>query len=409
MPTKPDGIPVREVTVESNQEAQNQEEDPLRLLAQQLRERVKELDCLFGVSDIVERAGGSLDLVFSETVELLPKSWEHSEVACARIILGEMDFRSEGYQESPWIQSADIMVHGDKAGTIELAYLQSRPSRDEGPFTRDERRLLNAVAERMGHVVERLTANERLREREEEFRGRMTHVTRISTMGEMASSIAHEVNQPLTAVATYAQAGRRLVKGGMIDTPELLEVLERISDEAIRAGDIIHRLRGMVKKRESELVECDLIQLLEEIAPLASVDARLNDVELSFDLPADESIILADGVQVQQVVLNLIRNGIDAMADVPEDQKVLEVRVSHDDAHEVKLSVSDRGCGLPEVSEKSLFEPFFTTKEAGLGLGLSISDSIVAAHGGKLSFSRNPKGGTTFFFSLPLSGEPEDE
>jgi len=389
--------------------AEDEGTDPLLLLAQQLRERVKELDCLFRVSDIVERSGGSLDLIFQQTVELLPKSWEHSDVACARITLGEREFTSEQFEESTWTQSADILVHGELAGKIVLAYRQCRPARDEGPFTREERRVLNAVAERMGHVVERLTAAERLREREEEFRDRIAHVTRISTMGELASSIAHEVNQPLTAIATYAQACRRLVQGGLMDAPDLLEVLERIGDEAIRAGDIIHRLRGMIKRRESKLGKCDLNQLLEEIAPLVSVDARLNDVELSFDLPLEGPEILADGVQIQQVVLNLIRNGIDAMAGFPENQKELEVRVSPVGDQRVRLSVSDRGCGLPSVSEKALFEPFFTTKETGLGLGLSISDAIVKAHGGQLSFSGNPEGGTTFFFTLPLFGEPEDE
>ena len=386
------------------QAAEPDETDSSLRLAEQLRERVKELNCLFGISDIVERSGGALDLIFRETVELLPRSWEHSEVAVARIVLDEREFLSDGFRESPWTQWAEIKVHGAPAGSVELAYLESRPTRDEGPFTKEERRLLKAVAERMGHVVERLTAHERLREREEEFRERMTHVTRISTMGEMASSIAHEVNQPLTAVATYAQAGRRLLEAGMIDAPELLEVLGRISDEAIRAGDIIHRLRGMIRRQESELVRCDLNRLLEEIAPLASVDARMNDVELTFELPSEGPEILADGVQIQQVVLNLIRNGIDAMSDFSVDQRRLTVQVSFVEGRRVQLSVTDRGCGLPEVSEEALFEPFFTTKEAGLGLGLSISDAIVESHGGKLSFFRNQEGGTTFFFSLPTLG-----
>ena len=166
-------------------------------LAHQLRERVKELDCLFGISDIVENAGGSLDRIFQEAVELLPRSWNHAEVASARISLDGRDFTSQGYEPSPWTQASKIKVLGRNAGTIELVYRELRPTIDEGPFTREERRLLNAVAERLGHVVERLTADERLREREEEFRERMTHFTRISTMGEMASSIAHEVNRDL--------------------------------------------------------------------------------------------------------------------------------------------------------------------------------------------------------------------
>jgi C4-dicarboxylate-specific signal transduction histidine kinase len=383
--------------------------DALPRLAHELRERVKELDCLFGVSEIVERAGGSLESVFAQTVELLPRSWDHSEVAAARITLGEEEFRSRGYRSAPWTQIAKITVHGEEAGAIEIVYLEPRPARDEGPFSREERRLLNAIAERLGHVVERLTADERLREREEEFREKMTHFTRISTMGEMASSIAHEVNQPLTAVATYAQAGRRLVENGAVEAPEVLEVLERIGDEALRAGDIINRLRGMVRRRESHLVECDLKSLLEEILPLASVDARLNEVDLRFNLPTDSSVVLADGVQIQQVVLNLIRNGIDAMADTPAPDRTLEVDVTNQAGGEVEVRVTDRGCGLPDATERTLFEPFFTTKEAGLGLGLSISKTIVSAHGGRLSFSRNPKGGTIFSFTLPTVEDSQHE
>lgn len=190
------------------------EGDPVSHLAHQLGERVKELNCLFGISDIVERAGGSLQRILEESVELLPMSWDHADVACARISLGNFDFRSGPSGDPVSAQSSDILVHGEKAGSIEISYLEPRPVRDEGPFTKEERRLLDAVAERMGHIVERLTAEERLREKEEEFRERMTHFTRVSTMGEMASSIAHEVNQPLTAIATYAQACRRMVEGG---------------------------------------------------------------------------------------------------------------------------------------------------------------------------------------------------
>ena len=378
-------------------------------LARELHERVKELNCLFGFSDIVERSGGSLDRVLEETVELLPPSWEHSDIACARILLAGREVCTPNYRESPWKQRAAISVRGQKAGTLELSYLEERPPRDEGPFTREERRLLNAVAERLGHVVERLSAEERLREREDELRERMTHLTRVSTMGEMASSIAHEVNQPLTAIATYAQAGHRLMEGGMTDEAEILHILGRIADEAIRAGSIIHRLRALVGKREEKLVECDLGSLLEEILPLASADARLHDIDLHLDIQPELPTVLADGIQIQQVILNLIRNGIDAMEHTPAPHRAITVRLAGRDEERVELSVSDRGTGLPNVDDETLFEPFFTTKEEGMGMGLSISRSIITMHGGRLGAYSNPKGGTTFSFTLPTAGESEDE
>jgi C4-dicarboxylate-specific signal transduction histidine kinase len=378
-------------------------------LARELHERVKELNCLFGFSDIVEQSGGSLDRVLEETVELLPPSWEHSDIACARILLAGREVCTPNYRESPWKQQAAISVRGQKAGTLELSYLEERPPRDEGPFTREERRLLNAVAERLGHVVERLSAEERLREREDELRERMTHLTRVSTMGEMASSIAHEVNQPLTAIATYAQAGHRLMEGGLAGEDEILQVLGRIADEAIRAGSIIHRLRALVGKREETLVESDLGALLEEILPLASADARLHDIDLHLDIQPELPRVLADGIQIQQVILNLIRNGIDAMEHTPSPHRAITVRLARRDEEGVELSVSDRGAGLPKVDDETLFEPFFTTKEEGMGMGLSISRSIITMHGGRLGASSNPKGGTTFSFTLPTAGESEDE
>jgi signal transduction histidine kinase len=385
------------------------EDDPVGRLAHQLGERVKELNCLFGISDIVERAGGSLERILEETVELLPMSWDHADVACARITLGDFDFRSGPFGDAVSAQSSDIFVHGEKTGLIEISYLEPRPEKDEGPFTKEERRLLDAVAERMGHIVERLTADERLREREEEFREKMTHFTRVSTMGEMASSIAHEVNQPLTAIATYAQACRRMVEGREVEAEEVVDILGRIGDEALRAGDIIHRLRGLVQRRESEKVDCDPKKLLEEIAPLASVDARLNEVDFRLVILDEVPLIRADCVQIQQVVLNLIRNGIDAMAETDLEDRILEVQLAPWAERGVLVSVADRGCGIPEASEVSLFEPFFSTKASGLGLGLNISRSIILDHGGRLWFSRNSEGGTTFFFNLPTGSEGTDE
>jgi signal transduction histidine kinase len=384
-------------------------ESELAHLAHQLAEREKELDCLFGISDIVQRSGGSLQRILQGTVDLLPQAWTHADSACARIVLGDEDFRSEQYGEPASTQAADIVVGGEKAGTIEISYLMPRPPKAEGPFTREERRLLESVAGRTGNIVEWLSGEERIRKREEEFREKMTHITRVSTMGEMASSIAHEVNQPLTAIATYAQACRRLVEGGLAEAPEVMDVLGRIGDEALRAGDIIHRLRSLVRRRESEMVECDLNELLDEITSLASVDARLNEVELRFFLAPEAQAIRADGVRIQQVILNLIRNGIDAMIDTPPARRTLEIRTTPLDENEVQVSVTDQGCGLPETDEESLFEPFFTTKKAGLGLGLNISRRIISAHGGRLWFSRNPEGGTTFFFTLPTASETEDD
>ncbi|NIM51025.1 MAG: PAS domain S-box protein [Gemmatimonadales bacterium] len=369
-------------------------------MAQQLQERVKELNCLYGISHIVER-GGSLDTILQETANLLPPSWEHSDVACARIVLDGHEFKTDNFRETPWRQVADLRVHGERTGTVEVCYLDERPKRDDGPFLEGERALIDAVAARLGHVAERLRAEELHRQREEELRARLTHLTRVGVMGEMASSIAHEVNQPLTAIATYAQAIRRLVEAAMMDSPEVLDALTRIREEALRAGGIIHRLRDLVRKRESERTECDVNNLIREVEHLASVDARLHDVRLCLKLSADVPVVLADGIQIQQVVLNLVRNAIDAMAESEAQPREAIIRTRTWDDGDVEVSVSDNGCGLPENADDRLFQAFFTTKKGGMGMGLSISRTIVNSHGGRMWFSRNPQGGSTFSFTLP--------
>ncbi len=384
-------------------------EAALRRLAHQLEERVKALDCLFGLSDIVERARGSIDAVLSETVELLPPSWEYPEVACARVVLDGREFRSSNFRDGGWTQQADIVVHGRTAGLVEVRYVEQRPRRDEGPFRAEERRLINAIASRLGRVAEGLLAERLLRDKERELRERMTHLSRVGTMGEMASNIAHEVNQPLTAISAYAQAARRLIDAGVGDQAEIAAILTRISQEALRAGDIINRLQDLVRRRQSKREPCDVNALIRDIEHLASVDCRLHDVRLRLRLAPSLPVVLADGVQLQQVALNLIRNAVDAMeAAGPEDREVVVQTALQGAAGEIEVSVSDRGCGIAERVGDQLFEPFFTTKPGGLGMGLSISRSIVQAHGGSLWHSSHPDRGTTFAFTIPVRDDGDD-
>jgi len=379
-------------------------EEKLRELAAELEERVKELNCLFGITRISEQYRGSLTEILSKTVELLPPSWEHSEVAYARIVLGGIEFKTRNYEETPWVLKADINVRGETAGWVEVGYLQAMPERDEGPFHAEERSLLHSVAERLGRVTERLNAEKKLDEKENELRSRLTHLTRVGVMGEMASSIAHEVNQPLTAVATYAQACRRMIAAGRLNQSEVREALDRISAEAMRAGDIVQRLKSLVRKHESKRAVLDVNDLIRDIERLASVDARLHDTVLRLDLAASLPPVLADGIQVQQVVLNLIRNSIDAMEGVETRQREVVVRSELLDG-EIQVSVKDNGTGISESLDSELFQPFFTTKKDGLGVGLSISRTIVENHGGRMWYVRNPSGGTTFSFSLPVRAE----
>ena len=270
-------------------------------------------------------------------------------------------------------------------------------------------RLRARIAELEAHGPNGADAEERLRRSEEEAREtreRLAHVTRISTLGEMATGIAHEINQPLAAVATYAQACGRMIRSRMSNDVELLDTLDRISHEALRAGAIINKLKDLVRHRESQQISCDLNTLVNDVAGLAGVDAQHKGVNLRLSLAEGLAPVVVDPVQIQQVVLNLVRNGMDAMDGCAGDG-VLLLRTRDAGGDGVACSVVDQGIGLDAEQEGELFTPFYTTKESGMGMGLSISRTIVRAHGGRVWFTRNPDCGTTFHFSLPVEEDSD--
>jgi two-component system sensor kinase FixL len=249
-------------------------------------------------------------------------------------------------------------------------------------------------------VTDRRRAEEEVRRSRE----RLTHVSRLSTMGEMAGGLAHEINQPLTAISVYAQAAARMLnRTGGADVEELRTVLEQISIQAIRAGEVIRRLRAMIRLRGTERTTIDCNQLVRDLITLAEPDARASDVELHLELASEALPVRVDVVQIQQVLLNLIRNAIDAMLTVADVRRRIAIRTAAVADDFVAVSVADHGCGLPRRAGERIFEPFFTTKPSGTGLGLSISRGIVRSHGGRLEGADHPPRGAIFSFTLPLS------
>jgi two-component system sensor kinase FixL len=248
-------------------------------------------------------------------------------------------------------------------------------------------------------VSARRLAEERLRELQAE----LVHVSRLSAMGEMASALAHELNQPLTAIINYAQATRRLL-GGAGDERDaaLMGLLDKTAQQASRAGQIIHRLRQFIAKGETERVLADVNAVVEEASVLASIGTAGKAIAVRRDFASNLPPVLMDKIQIHQVITNLIRNSVDALAEVDRREIVISTRPAGADG--VEIRVADTGPGLaPEVAVR-LFQPFVTTKPAGIGIGLSICRSIVDAHGGKLWASANPGDGATFHVVLPVGG-----
>jgi two-component system sensor kinase FixL len=236
-----------------------------------------------------------------------------------------------------------------------------------------------------------------------QLQDRLTHFSRLSTMGEMAAGLAHEINQPLSAIATYAQASQRLLRQPQPDTAEVVAALEQINAQALRAGEVIRRLRNFVKNREVRREAVDCSRLLDDLRTLAETDARLHNIRLRIDAEEGLPTVYADPIQLQQVILNLVRNAIDAMADVSEERREVVLSTRRIGAHEVEVTVADQGSGLAPEATEHLFNPFFTTKAGGTGLGLAISRSIVRAHGGRLWHTPNADFGARFHFTLPAS------
>jgi two-component system sensor kinase FixL len=247
-----------------------------------------------------------------------------------------------------------------------------------------------------------LTERQKTEGRLQELQSELIHISRLTAMGEMASTLAHELNQPLAAISNYLKGARRILDGpGQNASALVAEALDKASEQSLRAGQIISRLRNFVARGEAERKVESLSKLLEEASALALVGAKDQGVKVRFDLDTENDLVFADKVQVQQVVLNLIRNAIEAMSDLPTRQLVISSTA--DGPSMVRVSVSDTGGGLSPDILPQLFQPFVTTKTHGMGVGLSISKTIVEAHGGRLWAEPNPGGGTVFHLTLKLA------
>jgi two-component system sensor kinase FixL len=253
-------------------------------------------------------------------------------------------------------------------------------------------------------VVDRTERYELHRNRQE-----LAHLTRVSTLGELAGSLAHELNQPLTAILSNVQAAQRFLAADPIDLAEVREILQDVVQDNCRASEVIRRIRAFVKKDDLELLPLDLAGVLRDVVLLVHSDAIVRGIRVTLDIRGDLPMVRGDKVQLQQVMLNLLLNAFDAMNDCPVDDRVVEVVVKRDRGGTIRIAVRDRGHGLTVDKLDKIFKPFFTSKPQGLGLGLSISRSIVDMHGGRLWAEDNTDRGATFYVSLPSGDASEPD
>lgn len=249
------------------------------------------------------------------------------------------------------------------------------------------------------------------RERQDkEHLDELAHVTRLGLMGEMASGIAHEVNQPLTAISTYTQFSINLIRTENPNLVQLTEILDKTRTEAIRAGQIIRRMRDFIKSHVKHRSTADLNTLIHEAVSLCITDLKQNNISLTFELEKNPPPVYVDHVQIEQVLINLIRNSVDALLTLPatqERQLAIHTRLISD--NDIQVRVKDNGPGLSEEQQKKILTPFYTTKTDGMGMGLSISNSLIEAHDGTLHFNSQPGKGTTFYFTLPIRRKSDEQ
>jgi two-component system sensor kinase FixL len=244
-----------------------------------------------------------------------------------------------------------------------------------------------------------LTERKKTDARLQELQSELVHISRLTAMGEMASTLAHELNQPLSAIANYMKGSRRLLEQSTDERSGMIrEAMDSAAEQAMRAGQIIRRLRDFVARGESEQRVESVAKLIEEASALALVGVKDQGVRVRFQFNRSSDLALADRVQIQQVMLNLIRNAIEAMQETERRELLISTDQAADDM--MMISVSDTGPGIAPQVASQLFQPFVTTKRQGMGVGLSISRTIIEAHGGQIWVEPNPGGGTIFRFTV---------
>jgi two-component system sensor kinase FixL len=286
------------------------------------------------------------------------------------------------------------LVHTKRDGTQVM--VASRWS-----LQRDERGTPLAILETNNDITERKRAEEALQKTQAE----LAHVTRVTTMGELTSAIAHEVSQPLTALVTSSNACLRWLASDPPNLDEARECLQRIIRDSNRSSEVVMRIRSLVRKSSPARTRLDLNEAIRELVAITDAEARRQRVLVRTELAADLPPVRGDRVQLQQVILNLVMNGIEAMKEVTDRPRELLVRSKSHDSGQALVAVQDSGIGLDQQSLERVFEAFYTTKAGGMGMGLSISRSIIEAHRGRLWATANDGCGATFQFTLPKNGE----
>lgn len=373
-----------------------------RRVQEALRERIKELTCLYGIAKLVAQPEISLEEVLKKTVALLPPGWLYPDICCARIVLDEHAYATSGFRKPAHGMKADIVVDGNKRGFVEVGYVWEKPQLDEGPFLNEERNLIDAIAREVSIIVEQKQAEDEKLKLQEQLR----HADRLATIGQLGAGLAHELNEPLANILGFAQlATKDQGLGG-----QTRQDIEKIISAALHAREVIGKLLVFARETTPEKTRINLNILIEDGLHFLQSRCTKAGIDLSRNLLAGLPEITADRAQLLQVLTNLIVNSIQAM---PKGGR-LTITTAQDGGH-VLLTVEDTGIGMSDEVKEKIFNPFFTTKDIdeGTGLGLSVVHGIITSHGGTIEAESEIGRGAKFVIRLPVetaanSGESRD-
>jgi len=356
-----------------------------------LAERIKELTCLYGIAQIAGEPGISLVEIIQRIVEILPPAWQYPQIACARIALDGASYTTAGFRECGQKQTAEIIIGGASRGVVELIYLEQEPDLDEGPFLKEERSLIDAVARQVALVIERREAEEdKLK-----LYAQLRHADRLATIGMLAAGVAHELNEPVGNILGFAQLAKKC--SGVPASAQ--EDIKKIETASLQARDIIQKLLVFARQRPPKKTQVNLNQVVQDGLFFFEARCAKEGVELIRTLSADLPEVTADPAQLSQVLVNLVVNALQSIPGA--GQITVETRFCDSSVY---LVVADTGIGMSKQVLEKIFVPFFTTKDVGqgTGLGLPVVHGIVTAHGGSIDVESKEGCGTRFEIRLPI-------
>jgi signal transduction histidine kinase len=356
-----------------------------------LRERIKELTCLYGIAQIARQPDKPLKGILQSIVGLLPPAWQYPKIASAQLNLDGVYYTVGDFSACCQKQSADVFVNDELKGSVEIGYAEQKPELDEGPFLKEERNLLNEIARQIALIIEHRQAEED----KMKLYGQLRHADRLATVGMLAAGVAHELNEPLGNILGFAQLAKKCAK----IPASVKQDIEKIEAASLDARDIIQKLLVFARQVPPEKKPVNLNEIVKNGLHFFDARCAKEGIELVRILSPNLPEIIADPVQLNQVLVNLVVNALQSI----KGEGTITIQTKFN-GQEVCLIVEDTGCGMSKEVLDEIFTPFFTTKDIGhgTGLGLPVVHGIVTGHGGVINVESKVGQGARFEIRLPI-------